>query len=119
MFCFLTRMLQLISSTLIVARQPYGQLLNGKELKATRPQARPSGLVPQAEDKAGAAAIEKALRDLFAEDPAPKIDGAPTPGGFRARGQMSPLSRRGLPGAGSIDQYSTPGGIESLYRGSK
>lgn len=85
----------------------------------TRPKSRPSGLVPQAEDKAGQAALQKGLAALFAEDPAPKIDGAPTPGGFRARGQMSPLSRRGLPGAGSIDRYSTPGGIESLYRGSK
>jgi hypothetical protein len=101
------------------AKMYASELLNGKELKATRPESRPSGLVPQAEDKAGAAAIEKALRDLFAEDQAPKIDGAPTPGGFRARGQMSPLSRRGLPGAGSIDRYSTPGGIESLYRGSR
>jgi soluble lytic murein transglycosylase-like protein len=101
------------------ARKYASELLNGKELKATRPQARPSGLVPQAEDKAGQAAIEKALRDLFAEDPAPKIDGAPTPGGFRASSKMSPLSRRGLPGAGSIDRYSTPGGIESLYRGSR
>jgi hypothetical protein len=29
---------------------------------------------------------------------------------------MSPLSRRGIPGAGSIERYSTPGGIDSLYK---
>ncbi len=101
------------------AKMYASELLNGKELKSVRPESRPSGLVPQAADKSGAAAIEKALRDLFAEERAPKIDGAPTPGGFRASSKMSPLSRRGLPGAGSIDRYSTPGGIESLYRGKR
>lgn len=103
------------------AKMYASELLNGKEVKGSpmRPESRPSGLVPQAEDKAGQAAIEKALRDLFAEDQAPRIDGAPTPGGFRASSKMSPLSRRGLPGAGSIDRYSTPGGIESLYRGKR
>ena len=38
------------------------------------------------------------------------------PRGFGASSKTSPLSRRGLPGAGAIDQYSTPGGIDGLYK---
>ena len=97
-------------------------LLGGKEVKGApmRPEPRPSGLVPQAEDKAGANAIEKALRDLFAEASAPKAPAkAPTFDRFGSSSRMSPLSGTGIPGLGNIKQYSTPGGIESLYRGSK
>ena len=32
---------------------------------------------------------------------------------------MSPLSGTGIPGLGNIRRYSTPGGIESLYRATK
>ena len=102
------------------ARQYASELLNGKELKSVRPESRPSGLVPQAEDKANANAIDKALRDLFAEASAPKAPAeAPTFRRFGASSRMSPLSGTGIPGLGNIKQYSTPGGIESLYRGSK
>ena len=101
------------------AKQYSSELLNGKELKATRPQSRPEGLVPQAEDKAGQAALQKGLAALFADQglkSATPLGNNPVPGGFRASSKMSPLSRRGIPGAGSIERYSTPGGIESLYK---
>ena len=97
-------------------------LLGGKEIKGApmRPEPRPSGIVPQAEDKAGAAAIEKALRDLFAEASAPKAPaGRPPSARYGSSSRMSPLSGTGIPGLGNIKRYSTPGGIESLYRGSK
>jgi hypothetical protein len=85
----------------------------------SRPVSRPKGLVPQAEDEAGQAAIAKGLAALFEEqgpgDATPLGDVA-VPRGFGGGGQMSPLSRRGLPGAGAIERYSTPGGIAALYK---
>ena len=104
------------------AAQNYASsLLGGKEVKGApmRPESRPSGLVPQAEDKAGQAALQKGLAALFADrglKSATPLGSRAVPGGFRASGKMSPLSRRGIPGAGSIERYSTPGGIESLYK---
>ena len=101
------------------ARSYASSLLGGKDVKGSpmRPESRPSGLVPQAEDKAGAAAIEKALRDLFAEAEGPKAPAeAPTFRRFGSSSRMSPLSGTGIPGLGNIKQYSTPGGIESLYK---
>ena len=97
------------------AKQYASELLNGKELKA----ARSSGLVPQAEDKAGQAALQKGLAALYADQglkSATPLGNKAVPGGFRASSKMSPLSRRGIPGAGSIERYSTPGGIDSLYK---
>ena len=96
-------------------------LLGGKDVKGApmRPEPRPSGLVPQAEDKAGQAALQKGLAALFADQglkSATPLGNNPVPGGFRASSKMSPLSRREIPGAGSIERYSTPGGIESLYK---
>ena len=104
------------------AQKYASELLNGKDVKGApmRPESRPSGLVPQAEDKANANAIEKALRDLFAEASAPKAPaGRPPSGRYGSSSRMSPLSGTGIPGLGNIKRYSTPGGIESLYRGSK
>jgi hypothetical protein len=99
------------------AQKYASELLNGKELKSMRPESRPSGIVPQAEDKANANAIEKALRDLFAEASGPKAPaGRPPSGRYRSSGRMSPLSGTGIPGLGNIKRYSTPGGIESLYK---
>ena len=101
------------------ARSYASSLLGGKDIKGSpmRPESRPSALVPQAEDKSGAAAIEKALRDLFAEAEGPKAPAeAPTFRRFGASSRMSPLSGTGIPGLGNIKQYSTPGGIESLYK---
>ena len=106
--------------TVSSAAQNYASsLLGGKEVKGApmRPESRPSGLVPQAEDKAGANAIEKALRDLFAEAQGPKAPAkAPTFDRFGSSSRMSPLSGTGIPGLGNIKRYSTPGGIESLYK---
>lgn len=92
------------------------ELMNGKEV---RPVSRPSALVPQAEDKAGQAAIAKGLAALLAPKgpgDATPLGNVAVPRGFGASSKMSPLSRRGLPGAGAIDQYSTPGGIDGLYK---
>ena len=94
-------------------------LLGGKEIKGApmRPEPRPSGIVPQAEDKANSNAIEKALRDLFAEASGPKAPaGRPPSGRYGSSSRMSPLSGTGIPGLGNIKRYSTPGGIESLYK---
>ena len=78
-----------------------------------------TALVPQAEDKAGQAAIAKGLAALF-EDQGPgnatPLGNVAVPRGFGASSKMSPLSRRGMPGAGAIEQYSTPGGIDGLYK---
>jgi hypothetical protein len=92
------------------------ELMNGKEV---RPVSRPKGLVPQAEDEAGQAAIAKGLAALFEEQgpgDATPLGDVSVPRGFGGGGQMSPLSRRGLPGAGAIERYSTPGGIAALYK---
>ena len=91
----------------------------GKKFESSANGSVPTGLVPQAEDKAGQAAIAKGLAALFAS---PRSRGATplgsvaVPGGFGASSKMSPLSRRGMPGAGAIEQYSTPGGIDGLYK---
>ena len=81
-----------------------------------RPVSRPEGLVPQVEDRAGQAAIAEGLAALFAQDEVRTPAAAATPGGFGSSSKMSPLSRQGLPGAGAIDAYSTPGGIDALYK---
>ena len=91
------------------------ELMNGKEV---RPASR-SSVIPQAEDKAGQAAIAKGLAALFADQgpgDATPLGNVAVPRGFGASSKMSPLSRRGLPGAGAIDRYSTPGGIDGLYK---
>jgi hypothetical protein len=57
------------------------------------------------------------LRDMFAEAGAPKAPvGRPPSGRYGSSSRMSPLSGTGIPGLGNIKQYSTPGGIESLYK---
>ena len=98
----------------------YGQKFSGQERSAeavgTRPSATSKGIIPQEEDEAGANAIAKGIAALFKSDApkAPKV--SPPKGRYRASGRMSPLSGVGIPGLGNIKAYSTPGGIESLYR---
>ena len=98
------------------------ELLNGKEVQSASRSVSASGstaLVPQAEDKAGQAAIAKGLAALFADQGpgnATPLGNVAVPRGFGASSKMSPLSRRGMPGAGAIEQYSTPGGIDGLYK---
>ena len=100
--------------TVSKAAQKYASdLLGGKEVKDAP---RTTGLVPQVEDKAGQAEIAKGLAALLkgGAPKAPKVN--PPSGRYRASGRMSSLSGVGIPGLGSIKAYSTPGGIESLYR---
>ena len=107
------------------AAQKYAaEVMSGKEVQTKsqpqiKPAPRPTGLVPQAEDKKGMAAIQKGIESLFA--PKQKLRLEPPPGikRFGRSGRMSPLSGTGIPGLGNIKRYSTPGGIESLYRATK
>jgi hypothetical protein len=39
--------------------------------------------------------------------------------GIKGRGQTSPLSKMGIPGAGNIAKYSAPGGVAALYNQGK
>ena len=97
------------------------ELLGGKQLKSGSPAPASSGSpAPASLDSKtmvrNAAAFNKGLASLFGgsklRGAAPK---APT-GRYRTSGRMSPLSGVGIPGLGNIKKYSTPGGIESLYR---
>lgn len=97
------------------------ELLGGKQLKSGSPAPASSGSsAPASLDSKtmvrNAAAFNKGLASLFGgsklRGAAPK---APT-GRYRTSGRMSPLSGVGIPGLGNIKRYSTPGGIESLYR---
>ena len=99
------------------AAQKYAaEVMSGKEVP-TKPKPRPTGLVPQAEDKKGMAAISKGIEDLFAPKKKLPLKAPPRIQRFGRSGRMSPLSGAGIPGLGNIKRYSTPGGIESLYRG--
>jgi len=89
------------------------ELLGGKQLKSGSPA--PASLDSKTMVR-NATAFNKGLASLFGgsklRGAAPK---APT-GRYRTSGRMSPLSGVGIPGLGNIKRYSTPGGIESLYR---
>jgi hypothetical protein len=93
----------------------YGQKFSGQDRSAEAVGTRPSVLVPQAEDKAGMAAIAKGIEALASES-------APMVTSHKGRGvrrgvdsRMSPLSGLGIPGAGKYVNYSVPmGGIGSL-----
>jgi hypothetical protein len=98
----------------------YGQKFSGQERSAeaigTRPSDTSKGIIPQDEDVAGQKEIAKGLAALLkgGAPKAPKV--SPPKGRYRASSRMSPLSGVGIPGLGNIKAYSTPGGIESLYR---
>ena len=98
----------------------YGQRFSGQERSAeatgTRPSATSKGIIPQEEDKAGQKAISKGIADLLKQEVAKAAKPRPPSGRYGSSSRMSPLSGVGIPGLGSIKQYSTPGGIESLYR---
>lgn len=87
-------------------------LLGGKTGSLRSPS---SGITPAAAEKADKG-YEKAIAALFARDDvkAPSVK-APS-GRYGRSSRMSPLSGTGIPGLGSIKAYSTPGGIESLYK---
>jgi hypothetical protein len=103
--------------TVSKAAQSYAaDLLGGKEVKsASAPAPRTTGLVPQAEDKQGLNALARMAEEMYPEEKLPLRSPPPLSRTGRS-GRMSPLSGVGIPGLGRIKQYSTPGGIESLYR---
>lgn len=71
----------------------------------------------QVEDKEGMNAIAKGIAALFKNDGPKPQKVSPPSGRYGASSRMSPLSGGGIPGLDMIQRYSTPGGIESLYRG--
>ena len=93
----------------------YGQKFSGQDRSAEAVGTRPSVLVPQAKDKAGLNAITKGIEAL-ASDPEMLVGRHKSPNIRQGvRGQMSPLSSLGIPGAGKYVNYSVPmGGIGSL-----
>lgn len=109
------------------AAQKYAaEVMSGKEVQTKpkprpqlKPEPRPTGLVPQAEDKKGMDAISKGIEALFAPKKKLPLKAPPRIQRFGRSGRMSPLSGTGIPGLGNIRRYSTPGGIESLYRATK
>jgi hypothetical protein len=107
------------------AAQKYAaEVMSGKEVQTKsqpqiKPAPRPTGLVPQAEDKKGMNAISKGIEDLLAPKKKLRLEPPPRIQRFGRSGRMSPLSGTGIPGLGNIKRYSTPGGIESLYRATK
>ena len=103
--------------TVSKAAQSYAaDLLGGKEVKsASSPAPRTTGLVPQAEDKQGLNALARMAEEMYPEEKLPLRSPPPLSRTGRS-GRMSPLSGVGIPGLGNIKRYSTPGGIESLYR---
>jgi hypothetical protein len=78
-------------------------------------------------DPRGMDDIAALVDQLFPEQPQLRAPSAPDLQRTRQMGQMSPLSRLGIPGLGAIDTYSAPriqavtnpsmGGIGSLTRG--
>lgn len=93
------------------------ELLGGKETTAT-PQGS-AGLIPQA--KESMSDLDRGIAGLFKDQggltSARPLGSRPPPSGrYGQSGRMSPLSGVGIPGLGVIQQYSTPGGVESLYR---
>jgi hypothetical protein len=99
------------------AKKYAAEVMSGKEVQ-TKPEPRPTGLVPQVADKRGMAAISKGIEEFLNPKPLP-LKAPPPLTRTRRSGRMSPLSGTGIPGLGNIKRYSTPGGIESLYRAKK
>ena len=98
----------------------YGQKFSGQDQSSTatgtRPSATSKGVVAQVEDKEGMNAIAKGIAALFKNDGPKPQNVSPPSGRYGASSRMSPLSGGGIPGLDVIQRYSTPGGIESLYR---
>ena len=104
------------------AQRYASELLGGKEVKgggSSSGAPRTSDLVPQDEDVAGQARIAKGIAALLGgglKSAKPFGNVSPPSGRYGASSRMSPLSGVGIPGLGSIKQYSAPGGVESVYR---
>lgn len=95
------------------AKRYASDLLGGKELKSSSTV--DESIVPQVEDRRGMAAIQKGILEFLTPKSLP-LRSAPGLKRTGRSGRMSPLSGVGIPGLGDIERYSTPGGIESLYR---
>ena len=101
------------------ARSYASDLMGGKEVKSASALGPRTSNPAQAEDKAGQAEIAKGLAALLGgglKSAKPLGNVSPPGGRYGASSRMSPLSGVGIPGLGRIKQYSTPGGVESLYR---
>jgi hypothetical protein len=97
----------------------YGQKFSGQNRSAaatgTRPSDTSKGIIPQAEDKQGLNALARMAEEMYPEKKL-SVGSPPSLKRTGRSGRMSPLSGVGIPGLGNIKRYSTPGGIESLYR---
>ena len=101
------------------ARMYASDLMGGKEVKSSSAPAPRTSNPAQAEDRAGQQAVAKGIAELFGgglKSAKPLGNVSPPGGRYGASSRMSPLSGVGIPGLGRIKQYSTPGGVESLYR---
>ena len=100
------------------------ELMGGKEYTppAIRPESRPVGAVDEKVAAAGLKDLSAGIAALGADRGSPRVRPSPTPGGFGGRGQMSPLSRVGVPGSSGMGRSqallrSGPAGLESLFKG--
>ena len=73
-------------------------------------------LYRRSEDRAGQKAIADGIAALLKQKSLKPPSGRPPSGRYGSSSRMSPLSGVGIPGLDNIKKYSTPGGIESLYR---
>ena len=102
--------------TVSKAAQSYASdLLGGKEIKSSSAPGPRTSNPAQAEDKQGLNALARMAEEMYPEEKLPLRSPPPLSRTGRS-GRMSPLSGVGIPGLGNIKRYSTPGGIESLYR---
>lgn len=100
------------------AQRYASELLGGSSVAARDKDrgSRPSGNAPMAEDRAGMNAIREGILALAGEGAPRPARVSPPSGRYGSSSRMSPLSGTGIPGLGAIKAYSTPGGVESLYR---
>ena len=100
----------------------YGRKFSGQASGSVRPRSRPSDLGSSGNPPMAEISGDDLKRGIAALlgggglKSATPLGNVPVPGGFGSSSRMSPLSGVGIPGLGDIKQYSTPGGVESLYR---
>ena len=101
------------------------ELMGGKEYTppAIRPQGRPSGAVDKQVAAAGLKDLSAGIASLGEKKVTRPLALGPQAGPVGGRGQMSPLSRIGVPvgsglGRSQALMRSVPAGLESLFKGS-
>lgn len=91
--------------------------------RETSPVPRPSNLATGTTDATGIDPTIKRSIDRMIEDMFPTASNKRVSTGSvtraRRRGQMSPLSKLGIPGLGNIAKFSAPGGVASLMNKKK